>query len=130
LPGEPAKDQFLEWGSCHGHRLDHAVRSKTQQAIGGDSVTRAEPARLPDRLNGNVPAPIQCKAAPEAKAPKDIFSDADANKDGKLSLDEFNKAYALIVAQEKAKAARPAPPLPKLPGGGGIIENCPLCGLG
>ncbi len=77
-----------------------------------------------------VPAPIQCKAAPEAKAPKDIFSDADANKDGKLSLDEFNKAYALIVAQEKAKAARPAPPLPKLPGGGGIIENCPLCGLG
>jgi hypothetical protein len=79
---------------------------------------------------GPVPAPIQCKAAPEAKAPKDIFADADANKDGKLSLDEFNKAYALIIAQEKAKAVRPAPPLPKLPGGEGIIDNCPNCGLG
>lgn len=73
-----------------------------------------------------LPKPEKCAAVFEIKAKEVIFAEADANKDGKLSLVEFNKAYAAIVAQQEAKAAGHAPIRPIHPTGRG----CPGCGLG
>ena len=83
-----------------------------------------------------------CEKAPEVRLPhpgrvikpvafktsKQIFAEADANKDGKLDSTEFNKAFQLIVAQEKAKAAMKQHKLvvPQPRGG----DGCPGCGLG
>lgn len=80
-----------------------------------------------------APKPVRtiCKAAPiksESKTIKEIFSTADINKDGKLSAEEFNKAYLAIVVQEKAKAAKAAKI--KHPKTRVHIDNCPGCGLG
>ena len=60
------------------------------------------------------------EVSPEAKA---VFLRHDANKDGKLSLEEFDKAFAEIRRAAKV-APRPAPEV--VPPG----DGCPACGLG
>tara|TARA_B110000908_G_scaffold125939_1_gene147705 strand:- start:13685 stop:14029 length:345 start_codon:yes stop_codon:yes gene_type:complete len=62
---------------------------------------------------------------PKHKTAKGFFTEADINKDGKLSAKEFNKAYVAIIAQEKAKAAQAKRPIPPHDPNG-----CPGCGLG
>ncbi|MDE0827317.1 MAG: EF-hand domain-containing protein [Akkermansiaceae bacterium] len=72
--------------------------------------------------------PIQEKRVvvrPKHKTIRDFFTEADINKDGKLSAKEFNKAYMAIIAQEKAKAAQAKQPI--LPHDS---NGCPGCGLG
>ncbi|MFM7180989.1 MAG: hypothetical protein ACKO2G_05945 [Verrucomicrobiales bacterium] len=65
------------------------------------------------------PAPNDA-VSPEAQA---FFLRHDTNKDGKLSLEEFDKAFAEIRQAAKV-APRPAPQV--LPPG----DGCPACGLG
>lgn len=101
--------------------------------IGSASAASIAPSKKGEP--GCVVPPIKIPVAPipadrvvkklGLKSAKDFFTIADVNKDGKLSAEEFNKAYLAIVAQEKAKAAQakhPAPPMGP--------DGCPGCGLG
>lgn len=65
--------------------------------------------------------PADAAVSPEARA---VFLRHDTNKDGKLSMEEFDKAFAEI---NRAANVAPQPgPENNLPQGGG----CPACGLG
>ena len=96
-------------------------------ASAANAITPAKPGSgkgcvvIPAQVNAKRVAPVKQKTA------KEIFAEADKNKDGKLSQDEFNKAFSAIVAQEKAKQVV-KPKLPVMPHGPG--NGCPGCGLG
>ena len=103
-------------------------------------VVKGEPKVVKPKIQICEKAPhiiAQPKVMPKKfafKTSKQIFAEADKNKDGKLSQEEFSKAFQLIVIQEKVRMAVQQKPVadPKLhvvpphgPGG-----DCPGCGLG
>ena len=83
------------------------------------STVHAEEKAVPaNEATAAKPAPNDA-VSPEARA---FFLRHDTNKDGKLSMEEFDKAFAEI-----RQAAKVAPrPVPVVPPG----DGCPACGLG
>ncbi len=83
----------------------------------GISTANAEDKPAPaDQRSAAKPA-ATAKLSPEARA---VFLRHDTDKDGKLSMEEFDKAFAEL--QGEPKLAPPQQPRP--------IDPCPGCGMG
>ena len=92
----------------------------------GISTTSAENKTEPNnQKRGGAAADAQLSAKPAANEPnaKAIFLRHDADKDGKLSMEEFDKAFAEIRREFKVvPGAEPPRVVP--------AEPCPACGMG
>ena len=87
----------------------------------GISTTSAE--NKTDPANQKAGARVAAKPAAEEAEAKAIFLRHDSDKDGKLSMEEFDKAFAEI--RREFKVAPRVEPRRVVP-----ADPCPACGMG